>query len=161
MTESKAKPKDGANTLMELHPLALQAISEHEFTVQLSKFKLRSYEMNCYFLCFKPYNKTYDSNLNWYNTKALDATRKLIQRFGAKAYLITKEIFASKTHFNAIVYSEQDLVGLFNEKNRLNKFRCYAHRLAGPTDRHKVINYITKERKLRSFKLYSDYLLQL
>lgn len=156
--EGKAKPKAEAIHL-ELHSTAIAALDLQLLRMKQALFLNRSYEdEDLYFLVFKPFNKTYKDNISFYNKKALDAIRKNFNNTGVYDYFISREINATKTHFNALLYSKQDMVSMYDGKNRLNRFRVRCTKIP-KLDRFRVMNYITKEARLRPFLHYIDFLL--
>lgn len=154
----EAKPQADANTKMDLHPLARQMITQQEILVKRHLFANRTYEgQQCYFMVFKPFNKTYLKDPDWYRIKGLDAIRKSIN---PNAYFITREIKATKVHINMLCYDTRDLSKL-DGRNRLNKYRVHVTQLKDKGDRERVLNYITKEAREREYIKYSDYLIKL
>ncbi len=156
--DGKAKPKADAKTIMDLHPLVHQMITQQEILVQRQLFSNRTYEgQQCYFLVFKPFNKSYLKDPDWYRIKGIDAIRKSIN---SSAYFITREIKAAKVHINMLCYDTRDLSKL-DGKNRLNRYRVFSTKINSKTERDKVLNYITKESTDRQFTKYLDYLIKL
>lgn len=155
--EVKAKPKDEAISLIALHPIAVAAYNKQLLAMKKATFLNRTYEKEeLYFLVFKPFNKTYKDNFSYYNNKALDAIRKNINNNGTSDYFISREIKSKKVHYNALCYSKEDFVQLYDKKNRLNKFRVHCKRIP-KRDRWRVMSYITKESRVRPFIQYRDY----
>jgi len=113
----------------------------------------RSYEdpEEWYFLTFKPFNKNYDRDIDFYCTKGLDHSRKKIGK--VSAYIMTREIYAQKVHINMLCVSARPLDLLFHNK-KTNKYYIYAEKC---NDRRQVFQYIIKESKTRNFIKYKDY----
>lgn len=119
-------------------------------------FSNRTYEsMKCYYLVFKPLNRPYEIDPEWFKFKSLDRCRKLLK---CSDYFLTREINATKVHINALVYSTRDMVNEFHEKTRLNKFFIHCEELKTKEHRDNVLNYITKESSTREFLKYRDYI---
>lgn len=154
----KAKPEDEANTLIELHSMCMAELRSQYLMMKKATFVNRTYEdEKLYFLVFKPFNKTYKNNISYYSNKAIDAIRKNFNRVGCNDYFITREILAAKIHVNALCYSKEDMVSMYDGKNRLNKFRVSC-KMIPKLDRFRVLNYITKEHKVRPYMEYNDFL---
>ncbi len=118
----------------------------------------RTYEspFKWFFLVFAPLNKAYGDDPEWFNTKGIDACRKKVT--ACEAFFISKEIYAEKIHINALVLSDQPLDDLHGKFCARSRYRIWAEETS---DRHKVLDYITKEFKERSPKLFYDYLYKL
>lgn len=116
----------------------------------------RSYEgSKWYFVCFKPFNKAYEKNKEWFAIKGLDHCRKLFKR--PQAYLLTRETDATKVHINALVCTSQDVTSL-HETSYCNKYKLHAVELLTKGDRRRILTYITKEMVSRTFIKYLDFL---
>lgn len=106
----------------------------------------RSYEAptRLYFLVFKPFNKNYNAKKD-----LMDHVRKKIGS-GHKAVVITREINATKVHYNAMILTNKpDLVTtLHNKQTNIYKITCKECPLA---DKYRVHDYITKESRTRYF----------
>lgn len=151
----EAKPTVGAKALWPLHPDALVQLSHQEMIVQKALFNMRTYEDHkCFFIVFKPYNKAYADDKEWFEFKGMDRIRKSINE---QHYFITREVDSAKIHINMVVYSQKDLVSLLHEKSRLNKYFMSCSELKTKGDRERVVNYITKESTTRQFRKYLDY----
>lgn len=113
----------------------------------------RSYEkpLNWYFLCFKPYDINYEKNINWYRTKGFDFARKKIGP--VDSFIMTREIMAKKVHLNMMCVSDKPLDKLFHDKNT-NYYRIYC---VPCYNRHRCLDYILKESRLRYFHKRIDY----
>lgn len=140
-TEAGASPKAGALPITD--------------TIKWEPLN-RSYEGCKWFMVvFKPYNKPYLKDPEWYYNYAVDKGRKWAYRLG-KAFYVTREIDATKVHVNVLICSGSDLMR-YHDKTVYNKYRLHVSELDTLGDRQRVLAYITKESKDRSFKLYSDY----
>ncbi len=113
----------------------------------------RSYERpyHWYYLTFKPFNKNYERDMDFYKTKGLDHCRKKVGK--VKAYIMTKEIKAAKVHINMIVVTDRPLSAELHEK-QTNKYFIYCQKCINRFD---TFEYIIKESKSRYFKKYEDY----
>lgn len=114
----------------------------------------RSYEhpYRWFFLTFKPFNKTYSKYHDFYQKKGLDHCRLYIRKH-VKSYIMTKEIDATKTHINALVVSDKDLLSLLHE-DKTNKYFIFCEECI---DRHNTLKYIIKESHTRYFYKFKDY----
>lgn len=112
----------------------------------------RTYEQpfKWYFLTFKPFNKGYESDPAFYAKKGIDHCRKKIGK--VTAYLITREIKATKIHINALVCSDRDLSKLHEQKT--NKYFIYCEQVK---NRFQVFDYIFKESRERYFNKFIDF----
>jgi len=104
-----------------------------------------------YFLCFKPFNLNYEKNINWYRTKGFDHCRKKIGQ--VDSFIMTREIMAKKVHLNMMCVSDKPLDKLFHDKNT-NYYRIYC---VPCYNRHRCLDYILKESRLRYFHKRIDY----
>lgn len=113
----------------------------------------RTYERpnEWYFLTFKPFNKNYERDLDWYTTKGLDHCRKRVGK--VKAYIMTREIKATKVHINMIVVTDRPLSDELHEK-QTNRYFIYCQKCINRFD---TFEYIIKESKSRYFNKYVDY----
>lgn len=104
----------------------------------------RSYEQPVLltFLTFKPFNSTYKRSFD-----AMDHVRKKIGS-GHEAIIITREINATKVHYNAMVFSTKDLTCLHDKQT--NYFKIFSKEVP-MADKYKVHRYITKEATVRFF----------
>lgn len=117
----------------------------------------RTYENSkWYFIVFKPYNKPYLKDPEWYQHKAVDKARDWCRK-KCHDYYVTREILATKTHSNALVVSSLDLLEKYHGKSCYNKYKMHVSELPNMGDRMRVLDYITKESKDRPYKLYADY----
>lgn len=108
-----------------------------------------------YYVVFKPYNKPYEKDPDWYWNYAVDKAKRWGFR-NSKTFIVTRERDAAKVHANVLIHSHQDLLR-YQDKSVYNKYRLHVSLLEGKADRLNVLNYITKEAKVYSFKLYQDY----
>ena len=74
----------------------------------------RTYEApyKWYFITFKPFNSTYEKNIDFYTHKGIDHCRKKVGK--VDAYIFTREIDATKTHINCLCVSNRDLTTLLH-----------------------------------------------
>lgn len=117
----------------------------------------RSYEdgERWYFIVFKPLNLQYSSSFSWYKTKGLDKCRKMLN--GPSAYLFTREINSTKVHINALVCTTDDLSHK-HDTVYCSKYKIYCKLLSNYGDRCRVMKYIVKESRDRSFIQFQDYI---
>jgi len=113
----------------------------------------RTYEdpFKWYFITFKPFNNTYEKNIDFYTHKGIDHCRKKLGK--VDAYIFTRETDAMKTHINCLCVSNRDLSNLLHEK-KTNKYFIYCKET---DDRTAVLKYILKEAKHRRFEQFIDY----
>jgi len=124
-----------------------------EVQTKVNHLVKRSYErpFRWYFLTFKPFNKNYEKDIDFYNRKGFDHVRKKIGK--TEAMIMTKEIQASKIHINVLCCSERNLSELLHDKNT-NKYHIFSEPCK---DRHLVLEYILKESRTRFFHEHLDY----
>lgn len=104
-----------------------------------------------YSLTFKPFNRAFDKDPQWFTNKSLDAVRKRLPR-GIK--IITLETEATKPHINVLISTDIDMVAKFHDKNILHKYKVWCE----PTqDKKWWFDYIFKESKNRPFESLKDY----
>lgn len=137
-----ALPRDAIEDVVEDSTIGLQIVN-------------RTYEQKWYFIVYAPYDKSYAKDPEWYQVKALDYCRQKLRQ--AKAYVLTRETEANKTHINALVCSSFDYNTLHG-KTLAHKFKRHVTELKTPADRHNVLRYIQKESAKRSFIKYLDYI---
>jgi len=118
----------------------------------------RAYENHkWYMLVFKPYNKPYEQDPEWFKHKTVDKISKWCKSKGP-AYFVTKEILdCQKIHGNAVVVSKINLIDKYHGRTAYNKYKIHVSELPALGDRMRALSYITKENKKRPYKLYSDY----
>ena len=113
----------------------------------------RTYELpyRWFLLTFKPFNRTYDDNFDFYQNKCIDHCRKKLGKVAA--YIITREIKATKTHVNILCVTKRALSIELHEK-KTNRYFIYCKEAY---DRHICLEYILKESRTRNFTKYIDY----
>jgi hypothetical protein len=113
----------------------------------------RSYELpeKWYFITFKPFNKNYEKNIELYTTKCLDHCRKKLGK--VSAYIMTREIKATKIHVNILCVTDRPLVKLLHGK-KTYRYYIYCQEASSKRD---SLEYIIKESKERYFYKYVDY----
>lgn len=115
----------------------------------------RTYEKaQWYLLVFKPFNKAYERDHEWFQYKGIDRCRKWLKK--PLAYVFTREIEAEKTHINAIVCTNEDLM-MSHEGVVANKYKLHIQELKTLGDRQNALSYIQKER--RTLHQYIDYIM--
>lgn len=114
----------------------------------------RTYEVGkWYFVVAKPFDNTYNSSIEWYRHKGLDAIRKKLGK--CNAYIGTKEVNSQKVHVNYVV----NTVELpFVHGCNTHKYKLYVSELKTLGDRTRCLDYILKESNTRTFEEYSDYI---
>lgn len=117
---------------------------------------VRSYEgCKFYFMVFKPYDKPYLEDKEWYYSRALDAVYNKLKNY-CPLLIVTREYDAAKCHINALCVSSADLEAKFHDKSSHNKFKMYASK---STDRIQAFIYMFKEAQKRYFVKYQDYII--
>lgn len=124
----------------------------YAYIQQLSK---RSYEspFRWYFVIFKPFNKSYSKDRDWFMHKSLDSTRKYFKK--PRVLIGTKEIEAAKVHVNWLVCTDQKLV----DGRNTSRHKLKVIELGDIGDRRRILDYILKEASLRQFQEYKDYII--
>jgi len=106
----------------------------------------RSFESptQLFYLTFKPFNKKYDPNIDY-----MDQVRKKLGT-GHVAVIITREINATKVHYNCMVFTNKpDMVKNFHDKHTArHKIYCKQIKMM---DKYKVHHYIIYESQTRYF----------
>lgn len=117
----------------------------------------RTYEkpMNWYYLTFKPLNKPYNLDRDWFANKGIEKVKDKLR--GSETFVLTRETLAEKIHINALVCSKKDLTKL-HEKVCYHKYKIHCQKLYSASDRRNVLNYMCKEINQRKFEKYLDYL---
>lgn len=136
-------------TPVELKPNEIEVYSE------INPLIKRSYEKcKAYFLTFKPFNGTYETDPNYYQVRALDAVVCKLKPHCSLIIATREMLDCAKTHINIFCQSNIDLVSKYHEKTSHNKFKIYCKEVE---DKYKVIDYILKESKRRYFIKNQDY----
>lgn len=110
----------------------------------------RSHEepVKLYYLVFKPFDKGYDPDFIAYD--------HIIRKLGAlEDYIITREINATKVHYNVMAWSTRDLTKL--NDGQTNKYKISSQLVKTYLDKYTVYDYCFKESKERYFHHYLDY----
>lgn len=118
----------------------------------------RTYEspVQWYFVVWKPFNRAYEKDPDFFRVKGLDKCRQMFKK--PNAYVVTRETESTKVHINAVVATSQPLDAK-HETSYCNKYKVHVQRLSTLGDRLDVLSYITKENRDRSFTKYLDYLI--
>lgn len=118
----------------------------------------RTYEspFKWYLVVFKPYDKPYEQDREWFRFKGLSSCRNLFKK--CQVALLTREIYAAKIHINAVVCTDQDLMRR-HDTTYNNRYKIDVSELHRLCDRQNSLIYITKEEKDRSFANYLDYII--
>lgn len=103
-----------------------------------------------YLQVYKPFDKAYAKDVDWYLYKGLDAVRRKLPT--ESIFLITREVRAEKCHINVLISTEVDLTKMHDKCT--NKYKIYSQRCEDPLS---SFHYIVKESRLRPFKKYLDY----
>lgn len=104
---------------------------------------------------FKPFDRAYERDPCFFQVKGLDKCRKLFKR--PTAYIMTREIIASKIHVNSLVATTENLID-YHDSSYCSKYKVHVSELHNLGDRQRVLVYITKEGKKRTFIKYLDYI---
>lgn len=117
----------------------------------------RTYEdpVKWYFIVFKPYNAPYERDPDFFKVKGLDKCRKLLK--APQAYILTRETDSSKVHVNMLVATSQELLHR-HDQSYCSKYKLHVEQLDTLGARRRVLAYIIKESKKRTFIKYLDYL---
>lgn len=117
----------------------------------------RSYErpIQWYYIVFKPYNAPYGRDPDFFKVKGLDKCRKILR--APQAYILTRETDAEKVHVNMLVATSQDLLSL-HDQSYCSKYKLSVQSLRTLGDRRRVLTYLLKESKTRTFIKYLDYI---
>lgn len=109
-----------------------------------------------YFMTFKPYDKAYEKDKDWFQVKGMDACRRKVGKVSAGLY--TRETEATKTHINCLVHSLKPLLPL-HETSMSNKYKIFCTEASTLFDRSQILAYITKEELHRTYTKYLDYII--
>lgn len=102
-----------------------------------------------FFLVFKPFNKNYEPTYD-----GMDHIRKKLSKTVYSDLIITREIKATKVHYNVMVWSADNFLSLLG--THTNKYKIYCVPFKEGKDKYQIHDYIVKESKSRPFKLYED-----
>lgn len=120
----------------------------------------RSYDdpFNWYYITFKPFTDSYDKEYDRYQI-CLNIVSDWC-RNKSDLGIITREILAKKTHLNALVCSNKDLLKLHgtNIHKRGLKYKLHVDLVPTFEDRERVLEYIFKESSERRFDIYVDHM---
>lgn len=117
----------------------------------------RTYEgLAWYFVVYKPYNKPYGLDPDWFAVKGLNSVRRKLTH--AKVAILTRETDSAKIHVNALICTSHPMMKLHG-KTHCNKYKMTVLELTTLGDRLRVLSYITKENKNRPFVKYLDYII--
>jgi len=137
--------------------IGCSVIAEKEFLIpkynmmnnypRLASWQVIGNYLNCvgniFYLVFKPKNAKYDPKKN-----LLDHVRKKCGKYGA--IIITREVEATKIHYNVLVRTTEDLKRLHDSQD--SRFYIWCKEVPNKNkDLSKVHEYIIKESKLRYF----------
>ena len=127
----------------------------HSVHAMVKPYVDRSYErpFRWFYLTFKPYNKNYERDIDFYLRKGFDYARKKIGK--VKFFTMTREINAKKVHLNVLCCTDRPLEKLHNQKT--NKYFIHCQECPRMLDRQLVLDYILKEARTRYFHKYIDY----
>lgn len=117
----------------------------------------RTYEkpFQWYFIVAKPYNRSYEKDTDWYQSKGINCVRRHLSKI-SECLIITRELLAEKTHINLIVCSSLPMLDR-HESDLCNKYKLHVQQLCTQNDRYNVLDYITKEANKRPYIKYQDY----
>lgn len=127
-------------------------IENYDWYLQCQKIVRRSYEYpyRWYYLTFKPFNEGYEPL-----SKDIDKIFNKL-RSGAEFMLVTREIDATKIHYNVIVATHIDLSRLHNRVSH-HRWKMYCDELDTTDYRMNVFKYMCKEARRRPFLKFIDY----
>lgn len=108
-----------------------------------------------YYIVFKPFNKPYEEDKEWFVHKCVDSVTKWA-RSKSKTFYVTREIESVKVHGNLLLHSLTDLLK-YQGKSCYNKYRMEVRLAPTLCDRLNVLTYMQKESLKRPFKKYLDY----
>lgn len=124
----------------------------------------RSHEhpLHFFYITFKPFNKNYDKDYD-----GMTEVKKRIQKEEYESVIITREIKATKIHYNALIWSASDL-DLKMHSKWTKRYKIFATRvglislhrkdLLGYKDEcMRVFDYVMKESCERTFVKNLDY----
>lgn len=104
----------------------------------------RSHEIpvEAYYLVFKPFDKNYDPGFN--------AIRHILRKLKGHwlDIIITREILASKVHYNVLLFDDE---GVELHEKQTNRYYIFCQKLASVSDKHYVHEYMVKEVHRRPF----------
>jgi len=151
----EAKPEDEAIILMDnYYIMPTRSLLSNYLAVKRATGHLieRSYELpyKWYLITFKPFNKNYERDLDFYKNKCFDHCRKKVGT--VKAYVMTREVDAAKVHVNMLVCTDRLLEPLLHEK-QTNRYFIYCQECK---NRHDAYEYIIKESHTRMFYKHKD-----
>lgn len=109
-----------------------------------------------FFMTFKPYDKAYEKDKDWFQVKGMDSCRRKVGKVSTGIY--TRETEATKTHINCLVHSHQSLLHL-DGSSMSNKYKIFCTEAPTQFDRVQILAYITKEENHRTFTKYLDYII--
>lgn len=154
----EAKPIDGAYSIIDTFKMPNRCLFHNYDSMirTMGHIIQRSYErpLKWYFLTFKPFNSTYEKNIEFYSIGGFDHCRKKVGK--VRTLIMTREINAAKIHINMICVSDRPLSDLLHEK-KTNRYFIYCQEC---TDRQDTFKYIIKESKQRYFYKFKDYVYQ-
>lgn len=118
----------------------------------------RTYEspFNWYYIVWKPLNKPYSKDPDWFKNKGLDKCRNQVSK-NSEVILMTREIHATKVHIHALICSSCDLYEKYHDKIGYNKYKQHVSVASRPADRRRITDYLLKESKSRPFIKFVDY----
>lgn len=146
LSEKQAEPSEGADVTG----------ANITWTSKWNSYVDRTYELpyRWFYVCFKPFNKAYGKDPNWFAYKGLDKCRKFFKK--PEVLLMTREIDAAKIHINALVCTKEDLTrhdqAIYSNKYKVSVFLCDT-----TLYKQNVSTYIRKESMTRTFERYLDY----
>jgi len=125
--------------------------------IDFSNSCTRLVNTHVYYLVFKPYDEKYEEYKDSIITRGMDNVGQwLRKRTHSFAYILTREIIATKCHYNAIVFSTNSyLADNWNGSTVARKYKCHAQLCYNIP---KLLTYILKEAQQREpYILHDDY----
>lgn len=109
-----------------------------------------------YYVVFSPLDKAYIDHYDWFQVKGLSKCRDFFQK--PDTIILTRELNAKKTHINVLVCTQYP-VSYRKSKIYTHKYFAHVQRIDdGLAGRTRVLNYMLKECKTRTFLKWLDYI---
>lgn len=133
-----------------------EAGATHKWLQNASTFVNRTYEnpVKWYFIVWKPYDRAYEKDPDWFAVKGINSCRRKLIK--PECFILTREILATKIHINGLVATDRPMMS-FHEKDHCNRYKMSVYPLLTLADRQRVLDYVSKESKKRTFTQYLDY----
>lgn len=106
-----------------------------------------------YFMVFKPLDKPYKKDREWFVARSLEYVRRLLTKRGMDFIMTLETMECEKVHVNVMIHSPTDLTFMHDDVVN-HKFKVYCTLVI---NKQEVFDYITKESYKREFIEYRDY----